>query len=185
MSGVFVAIVGPSGAGKDSLIAYAKTRLGDQIAVVRRVVTRPADGGSEDHDCMSPEEFHTAAANQRFALSWQAHGLHYGLPAALEDDLAAGRVVVANLSRAVIPRLLSRYPQALVVEVNARPAVIAARLAGRGRENETEIRRRMERAPNFLLPPGAIRIDNSGALADAGEAFVAHLEQLLGFAAQP
>lgn len=179
MSGIFVAVVGASGAGKDSLINFARDQMGGQLAVVRRVVTRAADGGSEDHDTMSADAFATADASGRFALSWEAHGLSYGLPIALEDDLAAGRLVVANLSRAVLPKLLSRYPTALVVEVTATPDVIARRLAGRGREGGEDIRRRMERGAGFRLPPSTVSIDNSGALDDAGNQFVTLLRDLL------
>lgn len=179
MSGVFVAVVGASGAGKDSLINFARDHLDGQVSVVRRVVTRTADGGSEDHDSLSPEAFATAEQAGEFALSWEAHGLCYGLPIRLEEDIAAGRVVVANLSRAVLPRLLARYPSALVVEVTADPEVIVRRLAGRGRETGEDIVRRMERGAGFRLPPSTIQIDNSGDLDKAGNRFVALLRDVL------
>ena len=80
MSGTFVAVVGSSGAGKDSVMSYARERLGADIVIVRRVVTRDADGGSEDHDSMTLDQFVAAETEGRFALSWEAHGLRYGLP---------------------------------------------------------------------------------------------------------
>jgi len=181
-SGTFVAIVGPSGVGKDSLIAYARDRLGGDMAVVRRVVTRAADAGSEDHDSMSPEAFAQAEAQGRFALSWEAHGLRYGLPATLEADLMAGRLVLANLSRGMIPALLRIYPDALVVEVTATRAVIAQRLAARGRETAESVAARLNRVPEAQLPPGTVRIDNSGPLAVAGEQFVRLLARIMGSA---
>ena len=179
MTGTFVAIVGASGAGKDSLINFARECLADSVVVVRRVVTRAADGSTEDHESLTPEAFAAAEAAGEFALSWEAHGLNYGLPIALEDDLAAGRVVIANLSRAVLPRLLARYPNALVVEVTAEPSVIARRLAGRGRETGDDIARRMERGAGFRLPPSTVQIDNSGALDHAGNRFVSLLRDVL------
>ena len=179
MSGTIVAVVGSSGAGKDSVMNFARERLGDEICTVRRVVTRPADGGSEDHDSLSEAEFLAAESQGEFALSWEAHGLHYGLPVSLDRDLGEGRVVVANLSRAVIPDLLRRYPTALVVEVWAEPEVVAKRLAGRGREDAGEIRRRMDRSVGVRLPTSTVRIDNSGALEVAGEQFVGLLRDLL------
>lgn len=180
MSGTFVAVVGSSGAGKDSVMNFARERLGEEICVVRRVVTRPADGGSEDHDSLTEAAFLAAESRGEFALSWEAHGLRYGLPMALERELEAGRVVVANLSRAVIPDLVRRYPTALVVEVVAEPEVIAERLAGRGREDAGEIRRRMDRSVGVRLPASTVRIDNSGALDVAGERFVGLLRDLVG-----
>lgn len=179
MSGIFLAIVGPSGAGKDSVMSYAGGKLGDDVVIVRRVVTRAADGGSEDHDSMSEAEFAAAQRDGRFALSWEAHGLCYGLPVALERDLDAGRVVLANLSRAIIPHLVARYPTAIVVEVTADPEVIATRLLGRGREDEEAIRRRMDRSVGVRLPASAVRIDNSGALDKAGEQLVSLVRDLL------
>jgi len=173
MSGTFVAVVGPSGVGKDSLIGFARARLeaGGRVTFVRRVVTRPADGGSEDHDSMDEAAFAAAEAAGRFALSWGAHGLRYGLPIALEADLEAGRVVVANLSRGVIPALLAFYPDALVVSVTAEREVIAQRLANRGRETADSIRQRLDRSGGDGLPASTVRIDNSGALEVAGAQF--------------
>lgn len=182
MSGTFVAVVGPSGAGKDSLIAFAREQLAgdDRVTFVRRVVTRPADGGSEDHDSMAPAEFARAEAAGEFALSWAAHDLHYGLPIALDADIAAGRVVVANLSRGMIPALLARYPDALVVNVTAERDVIARRLASRGRETAESIQSRLDRSTGKSLPASTVEIDNSGALEMAGAQFTRLLEDVAG-----
>ncbi|HTM78273.1 MAG TPA: phosphonate metabolism protein/1,5-bisphosphokinase (PRPP-forming) PhnN [Devosia sp.] len=181
MSGKFVAVVGPSGVGKDSLIGFARARLeaSGQVTFVRRVVTRPACGGSEDHDSMDDAAFAAAEAAGEFALSWGAHGLRYGLPMALEADLQAGRAVVANLSRKMLPMLVERYPDALVVLVTAEREVIAQRLAERGRETAEAIRQRLDRAVEDGLPVNAVRIDNSGALEAAGMQFVQLLEGLV------
>ncbi|KQX34964.1 hypothetical protein ASD04_16435 [Devosia sp. Root436] len=182
MSGTFVAVVGPSGVGKDSLIGFARARLeaGGRVTFVRRVVTRPADGGSEDHDSLDETAFAEAEAAGKFALSWDAHGLRYGLPVSLEDDLRAGRAVVANLSRGMIPALMARYPDALVVAVTADREVIAERLANRGRETEESIRQRLDRQVGDGLPVSTVRVDNSGALEVAGMAFVRLLEDVAG-----
>ena len=180
MSGTFVAVVGSSGVGKDTIMAYARARLGDELVVVRRVVTRDSDGGSEDHDSMSIEQFEAAEAEGHFALAWSAHGLRYGLPVTLEDDLAKGHVVMANLSRSVIPQLMERYPTALVVEIIADRDVIAARLANRGREDADEIRERLDRSVPVRLPSSTVRIDNSGPREIAGERLLAVLRELAG-----
>ena len=183
MTGTFVAVVGPSGVGKDSLIAFARARLEatGSVCFVRRVVTRQADSNAEDHDSMSIADFAAAEAAGQFALNWDAHGLRYGLPIALERDLQAGRVVVANLSRGVIPELVRRYPEAIVVSVTAEREVITNRLAQRGRESAEAIQQRLDRAVvGDRLPSSTVRIDNSGALAVAGEQFVALLKDALG-----
>lgn len=184
MSGTFVAVVGASGSGKDSLIDYARRHLPEEhMHFVRRVVTRAAEPGSEDHDSLTDEAFRQADAEGRFALSWQAHGLCYGLPLTLEDALAQGRVVVANLSREVIPALVARYPGALVVEVAAAPDVIAARLSRRGRETPQSIEARMSRDVSVRLPASTVHIDNSGPLEFAGARFTDLLKDLAGLPA--
>jgi ribose 1,5-bisphosphokinase len=182
MRGVFIAVVGASGVGKDSLIGHARARLegSGRLAFVRRVVTRDADGGSEDHDSMDAAAFARAEDAGAFAMSWSAHGLRYGLPVALEEDLAAGRAVVANLSRAVIPALLARYPEALVVEVVADRDVLEQRLAARGRETAESIGRRLDRTVGDTLPSSTVRIDNSGVLEVAVDQFVALLQDVAG-----
>ena len=100
------------------------------------------------------------------------------MPIGLEDDLSAGRIVVANLSRAMIPQLIERYADAVVVAVSAKREVIEQRLADRGRETAQSIQNRMERRVSDRLPASTIRIDNSGALEVAGMQFVALLEDL-------
>jgi phosphonate metabolism protein PhnN/1,5-bisphosphokinase (PRPP-forming) len=150
-------VVGPSGAGKDTLLGTARVRLaGDpRFVFVRRAITRPAEtshhSGAEDHLPMTEEEFAASCDNGAFALHWQAHGLHYGIPASIDADLRAGRVVIANLSRAVLAEANTRY-RLRVIEVTAPPEILAARLARRGRETAEEIAERLtRRAP---LPAG-------------------------------
>jgi ribose 1,5-bisphosphokinase len=139
---MLVLVVGPSGAGKDTLLTAARAALaGDpRFRFVRRAITRPADTGAEAHEAVSEAEF----ATRRFALSWQAHGLHYGIPVTIETDLAAGLVVVANVSRAVIAEAARHYA-VRVIEVTAPPDLLAARLAERGRDTAAAITARLTR----------------------------------------
>src|SRR5690606_8671503 len=99
--GILVLVVGPSGAGKDTLIDGARQALeGDsRFSFARRLVTRPADIEVEDHVSLDRAEFARAARAGRFALTWQAHGLDYALSIGVDTDLALGRVVIANISR--------------------------------------------------------------------------------------
>jgi len=174
LNGAIVFVVGPSGAGKDSLLRYAAGQLsGDERFVFpRRVVTRiPED--TEDHDTMSPEDFRNAAAEGGFALFWRAHGLGYGIPIAIEADLEKGRTVAVNVSRNVLAEAIGRYRRPLIVVIEAPDAVLAERLGRRGRERGSEIDARIART-TAPLPPQArhVIINNNGALPVAGEAFV-------------
>ena len=175
MTGVFVAIVGPSGSGKDTLINFARERLADraEFVFVRRIVTRPADRASEDHDSLGEAEFATLEQSGGFALAWNAHGLRYGLPASIDADITAGRVVIANVSRQIIAQIEARYARTAVIALSASPEIIARRLAARGREDAAAISQRLARTVDTIaVGRFIVHIDNSGPLVLAGERLV-------------
>lgn len=176
---MLVLVVGPSGAGKDTLIGEAKAALAADARFVfpRRVVTRPALSAVEDHDTLDEAAFEAAETRGAFALSWRAHGLAYGIPAAIADDLAAGRVVVVNVSRGVVGKASARFPGARTVVIDADPAIRARRLAARGRESEAEIAGRLAREVTASIP-GALHIDGSASVAEGREAFMRLLRDL-------
>lgn len=150
---MLVAVVGPSGAGKDTLMGLARARLeGDaRFRFVQRAITRPAGAGGEAHRALDIAAFEAERDAGGFALWWGAHGLLYGIPRDIEADLAARRVVVANLSRGALAEAAARY-RLRVLNVTAPPAVLAARLAARGRESAADIAARLAR--EAALPAG-------------------------------
>lgn len=171
-------VVGPSGVGKDTLLSGARAALaGDPgFLFARRVITRPAEAGGEEHEPASPEAFERAEASGAFMLSWRAHGLAYGIPTGLSAERARGVAVVANVSRAVIGDARARLAPVRVIAIEAGPALLAARLAARGREDATDIARRLERAAAPLREsPDMTRLVNDGTV----EAGVAALVRLL------
>lgn len=167
MSGRLFAVVGPSGSGKDTLIA-AIAQARPDLHIVRRVITRPSAAGGEPFEGVTPAEFERRRAAGAFLFDWQAHGLSYGIPADLARVLATGRDALFNGSRAMLAEAAAKVPALHILHVTARPEVLAARLAARGRETPEDIARRLARAP-APLPPGVpvTEIDNSGALVDA------------------
>jgi phosphonate metabolism protein PhnN/1,5-bisphosphokinase (PRPP-forming) len=100
---------------------------------------------------VSATDFAAERAAGGFALSWEAHGLSYGIPRAIEHDMADGRVVVANLSRGVLAQAAMRYRLRVLV-ITAPVATLAARLAARGREDAADIAARLAR--EAALPAG-------------------------------
>jgi len=183
-NGVFVAVVGPSGAGKDTVIGYAKAHFAGEtrLEFVRRVITRPSDSASEDHDTLADAAFAEAEADGAFAICWDAHGLRYGLPADVDWAVANGHVAVANVSRAVIPALRGRYANLAVVEITATPEIVAQRLAARGRESRGEVLARLARSTSVTLSGRDVTsIDNSGAREIAGERFAEVLRKAMAF----
>ncbi len=183
--GAFVAVVGPSGAGKDTLMAHARDNLGplaDSVHFARRVITRAADQASEDHDTMTPDAFADAASRGAFALFWRAHGLSYGLPASVDRHIEDGHVVVANLSRTALAALRARYRNVTVVLITASPETLARRLAARGRESADEILRRLSREAECDMTGITETIFNDGAVEPAGDALLTVIRSALDMA---
>jgi ribose 1,5-bisphosphokinase len=156
-------VVGPSGAGKDTLLGRARTAFaGDgNIVFQRRVVTREASA-FEDNEQMSPEDFRLARIRGDFAVHWEAHGHSYGLPRAIDDDIGAGRTVVANVSRAVIDGIRRAYAAVTVVSVTAPPEVLAKRLAARARDSDGRLADRLGRAATGAEAAPDVTISNVG-----------------------
>ncbi len=175
MAGGFVFVVGPSGAGKDSLIAYARGAFADNAHVIfpRRVVTRPSSE-FEDHDSLDETAFAQAEQEGAFALCWRAHGLGYGIPKAALDEVNSGRVAVCNISRRMVPWSRVHLPNVAVVEVTAPVDVLAARLAGRARLEDGDLVARLTRSLEVWTPVDA-SIVNDRTIDEAGGELVAFI----------
>lgn len=147
--GRLVLVVGPSGAGKDTLLGLARVACAEDSDVVfpRRIVTRESSA-AEDNVAASASEFGRALAHGDFAVHWEAHGHSYALPREINDDIRAGRTVVANVSRTVLETLRKAYVDIVVVAITAPPEVLAARLAARARRSDGDIGERLNRAVN-------------------------------------
>lgn len=180
--GTLVLVVGPSGAGKDSVLNGARAALaGDsRFIFVQRTITREAGAGGEDNAEVTPEAFAAAKAAGAFALSWRAHELDYGIPATIEDDLRAQRCVIANVSRSVIVPARERYTGLRVVNITAPVAVLAQRIAQRGREDAAAIAKRLARAA-YALPSGddIVHLENTGTVQAAVDRFTTVLRDLI------
>lgn len=179
-SGAFVAVVGPSGAGKDAVIGVARERFSgdDRVVFPRRVITRPA-GAGEEHVPASEGEFAAREREGGFALSWHAHGLRYGVPAAVASAVAEGRIAVVNVSRAALAELPDRFARVHVVRVSVPEHVRRERILSRGRENGEAAQARLVRPDPAPGHPVDLDILNTGTLSTAGGRLVALLAGLL------
>lgn len=177
--GTLFLVVGPSGVGKDSVIAGTRARLANdpRFVFLRRYITRPENaGGGEDHLPISPDAFDAARSAGTFALSWQAHGLHYGLPASMAEVLASGRHVVVNVSRAVVAEARRRYAPVRILNIRAKPETRRRRLEARGRESAVDIDERTARSVVFDPDQDdVVTIDNDGPLERAVDAMISAL----------
>jgi ribose 1,5-bisphosphokinase len=125
-------------------LAKAACADDDNIVFAQRVVTREASS-FEDNAQLSGYEFLAAVGRGEFAIHWEAHGHHYGLPHGINDDIRAGRTVVANVSRTVIERMQRMYANVVVVAITAPADVLAQRLAMRLRASDGALQDRLAR----------------------------------------
>ena len=175
MSGKWVFVCGPSGAGKDSVLAWAAEHLAERrdIVFARRVVTRSVQPGS-DHDPVTAQQFAQLRRAGELVWFWQAHGFDYGIAAHYCAEFAAGRTVVVNGSREHALALES-IQSVRVVQITVGAEQLALRLAQRGRDDPEQINQRLLRNARF----NAMRVDhtilNQGELASAGRQLAHYL----------
>lgn len=175
MSGLWVFVCGPSGAGKDSVMNWAAEQLAanQNIIFARRLVTRAAHPGS-DHDPVTADKFADLIGSDGLVWRWQAHGFQYGIDAHYGAEVAAGRVVVVNGSREHASGL-DKSEKIRVVQIMAEPDQLAHRLEKRGRDLPHEVERRRVRNTLFADLRTDLTIVNQGALADAGQLLADYL----------
>lgn len=170
--GRLILLVGPSGAGKDTILSLvrAATQDDDQIVIPRRVITRAADG-AEDHASLTDTMFDQSAADGAFAIWWGAHGNKYGIPVSAEAAVRSGRTVICNVSRSVVTRLRERYATVIVVLVTAPTEVLRQRLAMRQRSSDGDLAKRIARsdAAELEISPDVIINNITAPSIAAGE----------------
>jgi ribose 1,5-bisphosphokinase len=151
--GRLVLVVGPSGVGKDTLIGLARDACAGDASIVfpRRVVTREAST-FEDNEQVSVEDFRQGRDDGEFAIHWEAHGHGYALRRAIDDDIRAGRTVVANVSRTVLEAMRRAYADVVVVSITAPPEILRARLAARARGSDGQLSDRLGRTVEATAP---------------------------------
>lgn len=174
--GSLLYVVGPSGAGKDSVIGYARERIAPDWPVLfaHRYITRPVGAGGENHVALSRGEFRQRRDLGLFSLHWESHGHAYGLGLEIEAWLERGLVVIMNGSREYLDTAALRLPALVPVVIEVDPAVLRQRLEARGRETTEAIERRLARADRYRVAhAAAVAIDNSGSLEDAGQRLLA------------
>lgn len=158
-----IVVVGPSGAGKDSVLRKWRERTaGTGVHFVRRLITREADPHGESHRPITREALAEMHLRGDLAWHWYAHGLRYAVHRESLAPLADGGTVVLNGSRAHLPVMRRQAPLLRVVEITAPPSVRAARLAARSREAEAARLARLARNVNGFVPD--LRLVNVGPL---------------------
>ncbi|MBL8570214.1 MAG: phosphonate metabolism protein/1,5-bisphosphokinase (PRPP-forming) PhnN [Phreatobacter sp.] len=160
--GRLILVVGPSGAGKDTLIGHVRQRLaGDEAYLFpRRIVTRPPSP-AEDNVEADAETFAAIAKAGGFALAWSAHGHSYGIPAAIDHALHEGRTVLSNVSREIVAAARRRYADVTVIEITAPADVLRARIAGRSRASDGDASSRADRRVTAPVEPDVVIVNDT------------------------
>ena len=175
--GRLVLVVGPSGAGKDTLLGLAKAACAEDRNIVfpRRVITREASA-SEQNEEVSLDAFRQALSRGEYAVHWEAHGHCYALRRGIDDELRAGRTVIANVSRTVIGAMRHTYADVVAVSITAPPQVLAERLAMRRRSSDGKIEFRLGRTVDEALAAPDVTIINTGSAEYHARQFVRIIE---------
>lgn len=164
MTGRLIAVVGPSGVGKDTVMRALVDR-DSSFKLVRRVITRPSAAGGEEFDGVQEDAFAQLVAADAFCLHWRAHGLSYGIPASINQEIAIGTNLLVNLSRSVLVQADALFDNFLVINLTADYKTLAARVTSRGRETGSDITDRLSRTvPNFAPQIDVRNIANDGPI---------------------
>jgi len=176
--GRLVYLAGPSGAGKDSLLAWMRARALPGVHFAQRTITRPGTLQGEQHLAVTPAQFDQMLGRGEFAMHWRSNGCAYGIGRDIVDTLESGKTVIVNGSREYLPHARALFPALEFVRVTAPEDLLRARLASRGRENAEQIHSRLARDPGGAAP--ALEIVNDGPIERAGRELLAFLSSQPG-----
>ena len=182
MSQKLIYTMGPSGAGKDSLLAWLKTKLHPQAPIhfARRTIDRPVQPSGELHESVDAGSFKQLQNQGAFSMHWAANGLQYGVRHTELNGLQRDQWVMVNGSRAYLPHALLRFPGMTVLHITAGAEVLRSRLLARQRETPAMVEARVQRTIALQTPPDCrlLEIHNDTSLDAAGMNLVQSLNCL-------
>jgi guanylate kinase len=146
---LLVVISGPSGVGKDAVIARLRER-GDCFRVPVTMTTRPPRPGERDgvdYIFVSPQEFARQLAAGELLEHAEVYGRSYGVPRAQLRRALDGSDAVLQVDVQGAATLRELLPEALLVfVVPDAPGRLAERLRARGADSDEEMARRLAQA---------------------------------------
>jgi len=180
-------VMGPSGAGKDSLLDWLKNRLPPQspIHFARRTIDRPAQALGEQHESVDTTTFDRLQKEQSFAMHWLANGRQYGVRHGELEPLQQRQWLLVNGSRAYLPEALRLFDGLTVLHITASPDILRARLLARQRESFDAVEARVQRAVAFTVPQSCrcVSVLNDTDLDNAGAVLMNELSSMPGWPA--
>jgi ribose 1,5-bisphosphokinase len=182
MNAQLIYVVGPSGAGKDSLLNWLRAQLPPSLPLhwARRTINRPSTPQGERHESVSAIEFEHLLATDQLAMHWQANAHCYGIRHTELAPLAQGQWLFVNGSRAHLPQVALSHPGLTVLHITADTQVLRQRLVQRERESPEAIEQRLDRSIDLQLPAGCrlIEIHNHDSLEVSGQQLLRALRAL-------
>lgn len=184
-----VYVVGPSGAGKDSVLSWLVSQPSLKSAVhwATRDVTREGHESSQRDCTVSPQTFACLQAQGAYALWWQANGLSYGVRHEAMAPFERGQWLLLNGSRRHLSAALAQYPGLTVLHITADAELLRQRLIQRGREQGQAVQTRLATDTSLNADPQlwghsrVLRVLNNGSLEEAGRQAWSALRQLPGW----
>lgn len=165
-------VIGPSGAGKDSLLNGLRNGLAGMdtplpLYFAKRTITRSHHQSNENHESVDEPTFESMLHNNAFALNWFANGLHYGIRHSELSQMHTGKWVMVNGSRAYLEEAKKRFPGLTVLHITAPKEVLRTRLLMRGRESAQDIEARLNRLQSLAPEPQDLCLSNEGSLEES------------------
>ncbi|MBN1923757.1 MAG: hypothetical protein JW791_03275 [Nanoarchaeota archaeon] len=172
--GVLFLMVGNSGSGKDSVIKYVVNKI-PGLRKVKRHVTRQ-DSETEEFISLKKEDFN----KDDYFIFWEAYDKLYGVDREVLEGLMNGKNYIVNISRKTIKKTMERWSNCYVIECVIPVKLIRQRLNDRGREDEAEIEKRIQRALTAPLLNPDCTIDTSNSdVSIAGERLISFINSII------
>ena len=180
---LLIVVSGPSGVGKDSVLA----RLTEKGLAFRRVPTvttrppRPEERDGVDYRFLTDEEYDRLLASDGLLEHAEVYGLRYGVPKApIQEALARGEDVVLRVDVQGAATLRRLVPEAVLVFLApASVEELEERLRRRRTEDDVVLRRRLETARREMEQQSLFHyvvINADGRLEEAVERLAAIIE---------
>lgn len=163
-------MVGPSGAGKDTLIDYVAGKL--PVSKVKRYITRPSNA-FEDFFSVSVSDF----SKMSFFLKWGSYDKQYGIGLEVLDGLKVGKHFIINVSRDVISEAKSKWRETFVIALSVPKEVLVRRALERGRDSADEVKKRLDR--DFVVSADFTVDSSNPDVSVAGEKIVGFIKKLI------
>ena len=184
MNSRLIYVVGPSGAGKDTLLLWLKSRVRSSSLLhwARRTIDRvpSTEITAEQHESVDSLRFEKLLEEGAFAMHWQANSQRYGIRFQEIAPLYQFKWVIVNGSRGYLPRVAADYPGVTILHITADQELLRKRLIERGRESNQLIEERLRREVPIITPPQSnlIEIINNGSIDSVGGLLLQRLGEL-------